>query len=368
MGWPRTFQLAAGLLLALASPAASGAELVPVPLASLAARLDATLPHALTPAGLELSVDGNANAALPLAGQVVELDVESSGPVLLTYASRTPGRPFHPFGPPWRHLTVPRARTRVALDLRTTEGWTPAAVPVLGLTGAGKIVVHGVRVLPLERDPEAAATAFDRARLWAPECLGHTTINFLTPSFWSASRGIWLSDVVAGAAAVAFVVALVFWRLRRRRLDVPRALAVAALVAAGLWNVHLLVRFLPAFKLRPTPDVEARIRENYEVAPDVGALAALARATLRPGERVGAMGVAKGWFAPQTICFNLAPRRCAIVNAGTGETVHAGISGVGRLRDDELDAIVAYRAGPLPPGFVPVAALGSSAVVARRRP
>jgi hypothetical protein len=256
----------------------------------------------------------------------------------------------------------------VRLDLRITEGWTPASVPVLGFTGAGKVVVHAMRVLPLERDSAAAAAAFDRARLWAPESIGHTTINFLTPSFWSASRGVWLTDVVAGAAAVAFVAALAFWRVRRRRLEVARALAVAALVSAGLWNVHLLVRFLPAFKLHPTPDVEERIRDNYEVAPDVGALAALARATLGPGERVGAVGVPKGWFAPQTICFNLAPRRCAILSAGVPESVHAGISGVGRLRDDELDALVMYRAGPVPPGFVPVAALGTNAVVARRRP
>ena len=368
MGWPRAVQLATAVLLALASPAASAAEPVPVPLESLRGRLETTLPHAFTAEGLELSVDGNASVSLPLAGQVLELDVESSGPVMLTWASRTPGRPFHPFGPPWRHLTLPRRRTIVRLDLRTSEGWTPASTPMLGLTGAGKVVVHGLRLLPLERDPAAAAAAFDRARLWAPESIGHTTINFLTPSFWSASRGVWLSDVVAGAAAVAFAAALAFSWLRRRRLAVARALAAAALVAAGLWNVHLLVRFLPSFALRPTLDVEARIRDHYDVAPDVGALAALARATLRPDERVGAMGVPKGWFAPQTLCFNLAPRRGVILSAGVSEPEHAGISGVGRLRDDELDAIVAYRAGPLPPGFVPVAALGSSAVVARRRP
>ena len=103
------------------------------------------------------------------------------------------------------------------------------------------------------------------------------------------------------------------------------------------------------------------------MAPDVGALAALARATLRPGERVGAVGVPKGWFAPQTLCFNLAPRPCAILSSGVSEGAHAGISGVGRLRDDELDALVLYRAGPVPDGFTPIAALGQSAVVARRR-
>jgi hypothetical protein len=39
---------------------------------------------------------------------------------------------------------------------------------------------------------------------------------------------------------------------------------------------------------------------------------------------------------------------------------------VGRLRLDEMDAIVAIGAGPLPDGFVPVAAVSRRAVVARR--
>jgi hypothetical protein len=55
------------------------------------------------------------------------------------------------------------------------------------------------------------------------------------------------------------------------------------------------------------------------------------------------------------------------MHAGVAEREHRGISGVGRLRDDELDALVVYRASPIPDGFVPVASLGSSAMVLRRR-
>jgi hypothetical protein len=366
-GSPLARRALVALAFALATPAAA-AELVPVALESLRGQLGTQVPHAFTRRGIELTVDGNQPLTLPFAAQAIELDVEAGGPVLLTWTTQTPGKQPRPFGPPWRHVTLPRTRSAVVLDLRITEGWSASAQPMLILTGAGLVVIHGIRVLPIERDPAVAAAEFDRARFWAPESIGHATINFLTPSYWSASRGTWLSDVVAAVAVAAFAAAVAFSWYRRRRPGLARALAAAAVVAAGLWNLHLLVRFLPAFHLRPTPDVEARIRENYDMAPDVGALAALARAQLGPRERVGTLSVPKGWFAPQTLCFNLFPRRCVVLSDGSPGPEHTGISGVQRLREDEVDAIVAYRAAVLPPGWVPVAGFGSSTVIARRRP
>lgn len=356
--------MAIGLAL-LAGNALAAADLQPVPIEALRATLAASAPHAFTTQGVEMPVDGTTVFVLPFMAQVVELDVMTTGVVTLTWAARTPGRPFRPLGPPWRHLTLAAGRSTVSLDLRIAKGWTPASQPVLRLTGAGTVVIGAIRTLPVIPDGSLQWAAYDRANFWAPESIGHTTINFLTPSLWSPSGGTWLSDVVAGFAALAFAAVLAAAKLRRRRLRPALALAVAALVAVGLWNLHQLVRFLPAFDLRPTVDVEERIRDNYFVAPDVGALAALARATLRPDERVGTMGPPKGWFSPQTLCFNVAPRPCAVVLPG--ETVHRGISGVGTLRDDELDAVIAHSAGPLPDGFVPVASLGPSHVVARRR-
>jgi hypothetical protein len=358
----------AAALLAPVRPAVAEEPARPINLEALRGKLEISSPHELGPGGLRIHVDGNTTVQLPLVAEVLELDVEASGPVMLTWASHTPGRQVRAFGPPWRHLTLPRARSLVPLDLRITEGWNPQARPALALTGIGEVIIHAMRVVPVPRNPGEIVADYDRAQRWAPESPAHTTINFVTPSFWRASRGVWLSDVVALVAAVAFALALGITWLRQRRLGVPRALAVACLVAAGLWDAHLLLRFLPAFRLRPTFDVEARIRDGYDVAPDVGELSALARATLKPGERVGVIGSQGNWFAPQTICFNLAPRPCVILTAGVPAREHAGISGVGKLRDDELDAVITYRAGPPPAGFTPVAALGTSAVIARRRP
>lgn len=354
------------LLAALVAPRAARAddELRPVPLESLRGKLDAKLPHAFTEQGLEIVVDGNVSTALPLNAQELELDVEATGPVMLTWASWNSGGRFLPFGPPWRHLTLPRERTRLRLDLRTTVGWSLSSQPTLGLTGEGRVVIHGLRAVPTPRDYAAAAAAYDAANRWAPESVGHTTINFLTTPYWSASRGLRVTTVVAAAALLAIAAWLAVAWQRKRPLRPELALAAGALVALGLWDLHFLVRYLPMLNLRPTPGVEERIRRNYGVAPDVGALAALAREVLRPDERVGAIGPPAGWFAPQTICFNLAPRPCVIVKPGERE--HAGISGVGRLRDDELDAVVTYRTAALPPGFAPIAGIGPSAVVARR--
>ncbi len=364
---PVSWWAALAAALAVAAPVSAGAEPAPrtVPLEALRARLGALLPMALTARGLEIHVDRYAYVPLPFAAQELELDAEADGPVLLTWAARSASG-VKLYGPPWRYTVVPHAPATLRLDLRITRGWNPSVQSVLFLKGGGTVIVHAMRARPVAPDLGAALASYDRALLWAPESIGHTTINFLTPSYWSASGGTWLSDVVAAGALAVFVGTLAAIGLRRRRWAPGLAVAMAALFAVGAWNAHFLVRFLPAAKLSFDPDPEARIRDNYYFDPEFGALAALARATLRPDERVGAMAAPGDWFAPQTLCFDLAPRRCVVVKPGEQE--HVGISGLGRLRSDEIDAIVAFgKTGPLPDGFVPVAAVSPDAVVARRR-
>ncbi len=362
----RAAGVAVAVVFAVAAPGAraSAPELRPVSLEALRGRLDGRANTAFTARGLEIEVSGNGWVVLPFTAEELELDLEANGPVLLTWAARS-GSHLRFRGPPWRYAPVPRAPATLRLDLRIADGWTPSAQPVLLLTGGGTVVVHAMRARPIAPDPDDARAAYDRAVLWAPESVGHTTINLLTQSFWSASRGTWLADVIAGAALGAFLLVLGVAALRRRRLRPGRALAIAALVALVAWDAHFLARFLPMAKLSFTPDPEARIRDDFYFDPELGALAALARATLRPDERVGTAGAPNNWFGPQTLCFALAPRRCAILKPGEQE--HAGISGVGRLRDDEIDAIVSIGGGPLPEGFVPVAAASPRAVVGRRR-
>jgi hypothetical protein len=357
--------LALAFLLAPA-PAARAASpgLVPVSLEAIRSRMEATVPVDLTARGLEIRVESYAVLQLPLAAQELELDVEADAPILLSWAPRSAGK-VRLYGPPWRYTALPRAPASVPVDLRATFDWTPTAQVVLVLKGAGTVVLHALRARPAPPTADEARAAHDRALLWAPESIGHTTINFVTPSFWSASRGIWLSDVVAGTALAALLAVLAAAWLRRRSLRPGPALSLAALVALALWDAHFLVRFLPMANLSLEPDREARLRRNYYFDPEFGELAALARATLRPGERVGTMASPRDWFSPQTLCFLVAPRPCAIVHPG--EEPHPGISRVGRLGSGELDAIVSFHGGPLPEGFVPVASVTSQAVVARRR-
>jgi hypothetical protein len=356
---------ALALALAAAAPRSAAAELVPVSLDALR-RVDGGAPVVVAARGLEIPVAGSAALALPFPAQEIELDLEAAagGPILLSWASRA-DRQFRPYGPPWRYAEVPRGRKTLRLDLRIAPGWAPAAQPVLLLRGTGTVAVHGVRALAAPHSVDEARDALDRALRWAPESIGHTTINFLTPAYWRASRGTWLSDVVAAAALAIFLALLAAARLRGRRVRAGAAAATACLVALAAFDAHFLVRFLPMANLSFQPDPEARIRDNYYFDPEFGALAALARATLRPDERVGTMGAPRDWFGPQTLCFAVAPRPCAIVKPG--EPIHAGISGVGRLRSEEIDAIVSLRGGPLPDGFAPVAEVDRDAVVARRR-
>jgi hypothetical protein len=355
---------AAALLLACLPAAAAGSELLPIPLDQLLAAQASGATATLTARGLEITVSGYAHFVLPRPAEELEIAVEADGPVLLTWAASPPGGRPRPYGPPWRYVRVPESARTFRLDLRIADGWSPRAQPILLFSGGGRVIVHTLRMrAPAAGD--AARAAFDRANLWAPESIGHTTINLLTPPFWSATRGVWLADVVAGLALVAFVAVLAAGRIRQGRLRPGLAIAVAALVAVAAWDVHLLARFLPMVNVALEPDPEARIRENVYVAPEVGALAALARSTLRRDERVGVAVAPNDWFAWETLCFNLEPRRCALVTANASE--HAGLSGVDHLRTAELDAIVSYRGGPLPDGFVPVASVSPHAVVARRR-
>ncbi|HET8542459.1 MAG TPA: hypothetical protein VFL83_21475 [Anaeromyxobacter sp.] len=367
-GAVRSLARRAALALAVVTAAIPGARadatLVPIPLETLPGRTLGNTPVVLSARGLEIPVVGDAVVALPFPAQELEIEAAADGPVLLSWSGRS-GSGFRPYGPPWRYVAVPREPAPLRLDLRIAWGWAPSARPVLYLLGTGTLVVRAMRARPVPRDPVAIAAALDGALLWAPESVGHTTINLLTRSYWSASRRTWLSDVVAGAALAVFLAALAVSWLRHRRFHPGLALALAGLVALAAWNAHFLVRFLPMANLRPQHDVEARIRDNYYFSPEFGALAALARATLRAGERVGVSGERGDWFAPQTLCFQLAPRPCVIVERGA--EVHSGISRVGRLRSEELDAIVSFHGGPLPDGFETVAAVTPEAVVARRR-
>ncbi len=356
--------LAALVLAVLARPALAAPALQPVPLDRLRDRLDPSVRSTLTPEGLAFEVSGPTRVQLPFVAEELELVVEADAPILLIWAVQVGAEPT-PWGRPWRYQTLPRRSTAIRFDLKTVAGWTPSAHPALGFDGEGRVLVRSIRALAPRGDVSQAREAYDRARFWAPESVGPVLINSVTPMSWCETCGTWLADVVALVALVTFGAVLAGLRLRRARWRPGTALAAAALVALALWNGYTLVRFAPMANVRPTPDAEERIRTNYYYLQEFGALAALARATIGPQERVGAISSPRGWFAPQTLCFDLAPRRCVIVRQG--EQVHTGIADVGKLRTSDLDVIVSYRASELPPGFVPVATVGPRAFVARRR-
>jgi hypothetical protein len=351
-------------VIAVSAPArAADDALVAVPFDAIAGRLRATPSVHATPAGIEVAVDGPEYLAFPFAATGLELDVEGQGPVLLTWASLTDGSVAR-FGPPWRYVRVPEGASTLRLDLLATAGWTPRSQPILFLDGAGRVVVRAIRARRPWPEAERNREAYDAVQRWAPESVSHTTINFLTPSYWSVSDGIWFADVAAAVGLAALALTLGVTRLRGGRVRPRLAVAVGALAAFAVWDAQFAIRYLPMLRLGWEPDPDARVRDGYSFRPEFGALAALARTTLRPGDRVEVIAKERDWFAGQTMCFNLAPRPCVFANPGTG--LRRGISGVGKLEDGEIDAVVTIRNGPLPPGFVEVGRVSPTLVVGRR--
>jgi hypothetical protein len=358
-------RIAASALLA-AAPALVRASvaLQEVPIASLgSAPSNARI--AITARGAEVDVDDPVGLLLPLPRiRFLELDLAVDAPMLVSFLAEPHGAPA-PGLPRCRYRSLSAGATTLTVDLAEVPGWTGANWPALRFEGAGHVVVSHVRAGPRVESEAAARADVDRAALWSSDPPWHTSINAISPPFWSASRGTYLSDVVAAAAAGLFVAVLVGFRLARGSWRPGAALAAAGLLAVAAHGTHAAIRFLPAWNLSPKLDPEARIRDNYGFVAQFGPLAALARSSVRPGERVGVVADAGDWFGPQTLCFQLAPRRCVAVKPGEAE--HRGISGIGTLRDDEIDVLVSYDALELPAGFAPVAAVSRRAFVARRK-
>jgi len=301
---------------------------------------------------------------LPLAGaQELELDYETSDLVTITWTNVNAGQ-YEPFGWLWRYRRLARGRGRLRMDLRIAANWAPTARPMLIVHGNGALTVTGLRVRRTA-DAAAAWAATDRAVRLAPESFGHVVINSFAPAWWRVSRGELLFEPVGWAfVALALGACLAAWAVRRRwRPALPLgAVVLAAVVAVDAFAAWKLA---PPWRLAVHWDAEDRLRDGYPHSPELGALAALARATLPPDARVAVFGHSGDWFSPQTLCFHLAPRPCVVSRPGEPR---AGISGVDQLADDQLDAIVTYNPEqPLPPGFTPVARTSAANLVARRR-
>lgn len=319
-------------------------------------------PLTRSPRGVELDVDGSAFLLLPFPGAVeVDIDFVADGFMNVFWASE------HGIGhPPWRYSALRGGPARLHLDMLETAKWNPGARPALMFDGSTHLAITRVLVRPPPSNPETLRAAYDRAAFWAPESIGHTTINFLTPPMWSVTDRIYLEDVLAAGTGITFLIILTGLRVARRQWHPGVALAFTAFVAVAASNAYFLLRLLPAANLSLPETSDARIHDNYYFAPEFGALAALARTSLSYDEAVGVIGAPDDWFTPQTMCLNLAPRRCVIVNSR--KSVYTGISGVGRVSIDKLDAIVSFYAhDPLPPGFIPFAAVSRRAFISRRR-
>ncbi len=243
--------------------------------------------------------------------------------------------------------------------------WTPWARPVLRFEGTGRVLLGRARIALVPEDPAEARALHDAEVFLAPETVDHATINVLVPPLWSVNRNVFLQEILGAVFLAVALAALLLLRRRTGRWRPGTSVAIAAAAAVALQGAHLAVRMVPALHVTPDPDPEERIAKGYPFMAELGELARLGRATIGAGETVGALARQGDWFSGQTLCFNLAPRRCVVISPG--RAVHRGISGVGEASLDELDVIVAHDAdSPLPRGFVRAAAVSPRSFIARR--
>jgi hypothetical protein len=364
----RGLRALAPLLIAaslVAAAPASASPLETVPLVFLERNTQSSAPVQLTQVGIVLTVVQDQTLVLPLPGvDRLVLDLIAEGHFRLAWTNESPAGVGGTAQPP-PYLVLRPGRTTVDLDLLIDAPSDPRARPVLSILGSGRLIIAAARASRITGDPAELSRRADLATLLAPQTIWPASINFLHRPLLSSQPELWFDDVVALLAALAATAAAIAsWRRYGRTRALAAGLVAACLTAALLSNALMLIRFLPAFRLEPTSSPEDRIRDNYYFQPELGALAAVARSTLPPTDRVGIIGPAGDWFTAQTLCFNLAPRPCVKIE-GNGPR-YAGISEVERLALDELDALVVLADASPPSGFIAVAGIGPYAFVARR--
>lgn len=350
------------LLLALAGPpAAAGWSGVP----AAALRGGEGLAAVDGPAGASAGFSVVASRALLVdlpGAQELEFEYEvAGGPMQLTWCAANDGA-FDAFGWYWRHQVLRPGRGRVRVDLRSTSRYRPDSAPMLYFRGNGRVSLLDLRALGPAPTAAAGWAAIDAARRQAPEAVSHALVNSLAPSLWSVSRGAWVQPWLGAAfLGLASALAIGAWA-RRRRWRPGGPLLAATLAAVAASDLHAACKLAPTLRLAPDPD--ERVRLGYPLAPEAGALAALARAAIPPDADVLVLGGGTDWYGPAVICFQLAPRRCAIAR---GEGAVAGLSGVDPLESLRVGALVSIDAGgAAPPGFSEVARTSPRGFVALR--
>jgi hypothetical protein len=321
------------------------------------------------PGGVIVDVDKSATLVIPFPGATqLTFDIAADGIFLLTWFTTNQQLRARVFGPPWRYLSLAPGQPRTLdLNLLATQDWFPAALPGIRLQGTGNVRITRVRWRSLVGSAVEAAKIHEASLRFAPDAVGQTTINGLLRPAWSQAGLTFVPEVLGFAGVLLIAIGWAAARIRRKGWSASSAAAVAIVAVAMTYDLYALMRLVPAMHLRVELDPERRIRDNYYFSPEIGALASLARAQLGRSDKVGVQGDVMDWFGPQTLCFNLAPRPCVVLEAN--RLAGVGISSVRRLGVEALDAVLMYNApDKLVNGFTPSAQVNRNVYLARRIP
>ena len=289
------------------------------------------------------------------------LDYEADGYFRITYTTIPEGE----------YLIVPhmlmvktifKGEGKLEIDLRHTINWSPDSFPLLLIEGTGKISFKNIRAKTVA-DQSRYLTEKNSAFFWRPEEARVTTINFLTPVYWNFSKGTYWPEILGYTFLITvfiFTIAAYF-----RKTDLSGIVPAISILAIMIYGSHFAIRFIPMVNNGIFLSNSEKIKRFY-FRPEFGQLAAAAREIIGPDKNVVFMGEDKDWMAPEALCFNIAPTKCAFYKQGAD--VYYNVYKLIPMNPKEADVVVSYNSKyEIPPGFTKKFVLNKNTFIAVKK-
>lgn len=332
----------------------------PIDFQTILPRIQSSAPGGVVNGGLAFKVEKSLVLILPLpAVQSIEFDAETDGYFTLHWLAEA-NAPLSPNMIP--NMTLLRGTTHCDLDMRICQNWSRESLPRLEIVGAGTLTLKNLAMTRIHPDTDIAATRAT-AQFWAPERIRGTTINFLTPVYWSSEGGYSWTFVWGCAFAVFFAIYAIV-SISQKKLRKPSLVALSCLAWVLIYQLQFVIRFYPMLNKGVLVSNDDKLR-NYPLSPGLGQLVVMAKEAIPENAQVIIDAKKDDWSA-QILCFNLAPRRCGYKLIADDKL--AGIMQANTISIPEATYWVSYFGEtPLPKEFEKVYSQSALLFVARRK-
>lgn len=289
--------------------------------------------------GVTFEIDKNARILLNLPKlKRLKLEYSADGYFKLEYVSHKKGFPLLSYNPFLRGFALRKGEGELVIDLRHTENWGIDSLPVLFIRGNGKLKIKKLVTETISPDDGPVAYQKDTAFFWMPERYTHTSVNSITPVFWSYSDKIFFTSVLAVLYGIALAL-LYLLSTRKKSIAFSKLLPAVSALFAFIFMTHFGLRFYPTLHAGLFLSPEEK-RESYYIEPELGPVINAARKHLTTANRVIVIGRDDDWFAKESICFHISDRECGFLKS---EEIYLGLSYVDKVTWETADAVVSYN-------------------------